>query len=142
MQPVFRLIKWAGALVLAPCAVALFIQREWLGAAGCAAYVAIIVWSSRIDCWLLARRVRKMPLTGETVDVTLDSDGFRSTTPSSEGRVAWHGFYKGVLYSDGLLLLAGPGVFHWLPDAALVQGTAVEVRELVGRHVAVVRFDL
>lgn len=123
-------------IVLVVCAVILFATGEW-GVATTALVVAgASLFARRGRRFLATRNYRKSPHADEDLVLTLGPDGFHGLGTRSEMRFPWEAFTHAYVEEDGVLLLRGPQVFHWLPDRALVRGDPARLRALVREHVA------
>jgi len=78
-------------------------------------------------------RLRRSPAFGSAITATLSDEGVHFVAPRSQTRHEWPGYPRSVRYSDGILLLR-PGVICWLPDVALIAGTADAATELIRSH--------
>lgn len=102
----------------------------------CCAVLGSLLLGWRIDAWIIRKRFRKSPYHNDNVEFTLSENGAHSVGQSSEVRIAWRNFTKVRRFRDGLLVFQGPHLFHWLPDAAAVDSTALDVAEkLLRAHV-------
>jgi len=137
----FAAVKWIGIVVLSAAAAMAFIQQKWLGVAFLAAFIAVLLYSQRIDRFVRSRQLRRSPFINEDVDIILTDAGFEATSPSTSLRLAWSAFTSAVRFSDGWLLFSGPRLFRWLPDSSSITGSAgLEFEPLVRKHIANVHF--
>ncbi len=80
--------------------------------------------------WGIFQRFRYRADFGADVTVTMSPDGLVATGRHVEGKWAWAAYPRAVRYSDGIMLLRS-GVIRWLPDSALMLGSASEATTLV-----------
>lgn len=128
-------VHTAASLVLVVCAAILFATGEW----GVAATALAVAGAGLLIGWGRGFRAvsnyRKSPHADEDVAVTLGPDGFHGVATRGEMRFPWAAFTHAYVEEDGVLLLRGPHLFHWLPDRALVRGDPARLRALVRAHV-------
>ena len=124
----------AGLLLLALAAFSAWQIDWWLALFFCA-LVLLMFNGHLIDYWLIRRRFRKSPYRNENMVSILTAEGLHAVSPQSDSRLAWSVFTKARSFSDGVLLFQGPGVFNWLPDTALSDGSRTEVDSLIRARV-------
>lgn len=79
---------------------------------------------------------RSSPYCNENITVVLSDEGFHATGEISRTSLTWQAYTRAVRFRDGFLLLQGPGVFNWLPDAALAEGKIGDIELLLRKHIA------
>jgi hypothetical protein len=79
--------------------------------------------------WGIYRRFRYRADFGTEATVTMSGAGLIASGPHVEGKWDWAAYPRAVRYSDGIMLLRR-GVIRWLPDAALLVGTAADATAL------------
>jgi hypothetical protein len=89
-----------------------------------------------IQDWQTRSQFTKSPYRDENMVIVLSDEGFQGTGDVGRTALSWQAFTKAVRFSDGFLLLQGPGVFNWLPDTALSEGNVAEIELLLLKHVA------
>jgi hypothetical protein len=118
-------------LFLVVC-VAGSLAQKWWGMAGFwAAVIGLLLASPRIDYWIAKRRFRLSPFRDESIRLSMGPDGVHSVSSSHDQRMAWRAYTKAYKLDDGILLLMGPHLFQWLPDAAMVAGTRADADALI-----------
>lgn len=85
--------------------------------------------------WFRRRTFRKSPHKNEDLVIMVTADGLHSIGTKSDIKLIWAAFNKARRFSDGILLFQDPVAFSWLPEAALVNGTAAEVASLAETNV-------
>ena len=88
-----------------------------------------------LDRYFIARRLRRSPLYGQSISLTLDWDSCEESVESKSEKIDWQSFTKALRLADGFLLFAGPKKTVWLPDAAIAEGTVNEASLLLKNHV-------
>ena len=143
LQRIRRGFSWFIAIfsiILGILVILLLLQKQWGHGAF---YLAVIVftygylWS---NAWRLKRWLRKSPHLNDSLVITLTSDGVRIVGSKIDSTLKWSAFTQARVFCDGVLLYQGPGVFNWLPEVALSDGTLTEVESLIQANVEDYRF--
>jgi len=79
--------------------------------------------------WGIYQRFRHRADFGTEATVTMSAVGLVASGLHVEGKWDWAAYPRAVRYSDGIMLLRR-GVIRWLPDAALLIGTAEDATAL------------
>ncbi len=132
---VFIAIKSVASILLVALVAFAVAHRIWGLTIFLIALVILIFNGHRMDFWLFKRRFRKSPYRNENIIITLTADGFHAVGLKSNSKLTWAAFTKARRFRDGFLLFQGPGLFNWLPDAALAAGAAAEVAYLIEANV-------
>jgi hypothetical protein len=116
------------------------LMQGWLGMAAFWAFLVVaMLYSHRIDYWLARRRFLRSPLCGGIVTLTVGPEGVHTVSNFHDSRVAWTAYTSAYMFSDGMLLYQGPGVFQWLPDRLLMSGTRAGAESIVRTRINDVR---
>lgn len=87
--------------------------------------------------WVVRRRFKQSPYCGAEVRYDFATDAMRTNSPHFEGTSLWPLFTRAARFSDGLLLMQGPDLFHWIPFASLSRESDVaELESLVRSRIA------
>lgn len=124
----------AGLLLLALAAFSAW-QINWWLAVFFVALVLLMFNGHLIDYWLIKRRFRRSPYWNDNMVSNLTAEGLHAVGSHSDSKLGWAVFTKARYFRDGFLLFQGPGLFNWLPDAALSDGSRAEVESLIQAHV-------
>ena len=89
-----------------------------------------LVFSPKLDFWLIKKRVRKSPHFHCEMGVHVTRDNYQESSKFSNSTIDWPVFTKVVRFDDGFLLFSGKHNFFWLPDAALVHHNIDEAQAL------------
>jgi hypothetical protein len=100
-------------------------------------FLALLAVGPRFDYWYMRRRWKRHPQFNELLRIEVSDSGMSFVTPRSTGTARWDVYTKAVARPAGVLLYSGNWDYYWLPDKAIAQGTAVEVRELLRTKVQV-----
>ena len=143
MRRFVLIVKWIGTFVLASAIpMALTFQRgtaAWGPAVAVAAAIIFIWLSPKIDLWWMWRRLRRDPMVGRPVRMSLDEQGFQSSTEGASSNLSWKLFSRAVRFADGWILFRGPRLYFWLADASASDETTVaKAGELIRKHVTIV----
>lgn len=122
-------------VVLVLCAAYLFAVGDLALGATALACAALALFVDRGRRFFAVRSYRQSPHADEDVVITLGPAGFHGVGTRGEMHFPWSAFTHAYLERDGVLLLRGPNVHHWLPDRALVRGDEASLRALVREHV-------
>jgi hypothetical protein len=79
--------------------------------------------------WGVYQRLKHRADFGTEATVTMTAGGLVASGAYSEGKWNWAAFPRAVRYRDGIMLFRR-GVIRWLPDSALVVGTAADATAL------------
>jgi hypothetical protein len=129
-------LKGVLAFILLALGAFVSVAAKWWLLVPFAAFAGALLLGWPIDAWFLRRRFRKSPYHNDEIALTISDEGIHGVGRSSETRLNWSLITKARRFSDGLLLLQGPQVFHWLPNTAAVDPTDVaDLERLVRAHV-------
>lgn len=79
----------------------------------------------------LAKARNNRRFKGSTTTVSMDENGVDMTGEMGNSHSKWPGLLKSVSRPDGVLIQFSRLTWIWLPDSALVEGSAAEVRQLL-----------
>jgi len=125
-----------GFVALVLVAIATAYQQAWLLMFASMTFVIAILFQHRIDRFIVKWKIRKSPYLNmdclwEFSDSEINTSGTIITS-----KIAWEYFTHAVRFADGILLFSGHGMFFWLPNSALVEGSTPEQAEsLIREHV-------
>ena len=108
----------------------------WAGTAGGGAFLALLLFSDRVDKWLGRRRLRGLPSLNDPCRYELSESGVDVSEPVARAQLAWTAYTAARRLPDGWLLFRGPHLYTWLPDAALVAGNTSETDFLIRTRIA------
>ena len=94
-------------------------------------FLLLLAVGPRFDYWLMRRRWRRHPQFNEVLRIEITDSGLSFATPKSSGTTLWSAYTKAVERRSGVLLYAGSWDYLWLPDKALIAGSAAEARDLM-----------
>jgi hypothetical protein len=83
----------------------------------------------------LLSRFRSKAEYGTEVSTSISHDGLIVDGRHFKAHLTWDLYPKAVRFHDGILLQK-PGAVRWLPDAAIVEGTANDATQIVDRRTA------
>jgi len=102
-----------------------------------AALVCIALIMSFVGDWLgrqsLAKARQRVRFKGTVITVSMSDDGVDVAGASGNSHVVWPAILGTVIYPDGVLLKISRIVMIWLPDRGLIEGSAIEVRQLLAQ---------
>ena len=124
-----------GLCLVGVIAVCLF-ARTFPGACVISLFLALLVFSPRIDEWLVTKRFRKSPYHNERVRIQLSPDGLLVQCTKSTSQLGWTVFTGARRFEEGFLLFQGPGAFNWLPVNSMTEGTLEQAEELIRANVS------
>jgi hypothetical protein len=94
-------------------------------------FLALLAIGPRFDYWLMRRRWRRHPQFNESLRVEATDAGLTFATPKTSGTADWSAYTSAVSRPLGVLLYSTKWDYLWLPDSAIVEGTTVELRDLL-----------
>jgi hypothetical protein len=89
--------------------------------------VTIGIWATRRS---LMMKFRRRPGFGSEATVTLSDAGVALGRNQVQPTLEWSTYPNTVRFPDGILLKR-PGSIRWLPDSAIIAGTAAEATDLI-----------
>ncbi|MGH8158874.1 MAG: hypothetical protein ACREPQ_12195 [Rhodanobacter sp.] len=89
--------------------------------------IAIGVWATKQG---LMMKFRSRPGFGSEVAVSLSDTGVEVGNDNSHAKLEWSTYPNAVRFADGILLKRARSI-RWLPDSAIVTGSAAEATNLV-----------
>ncbi|RCS31319.1 hypothetical protein DEO45_01165 [Rhodanobacter denitrificans] len=138
----FRLPVQFGVIGLA-CATAFAASADTSMASRAVLFVMILGLVAAVGVWAtkqsLMMKFRRKPGFGAAVAVSISDAGVEVDGNQSWSKLEWSTYPAAVRFNDGILLKR-PRSIRWLPDSAIVDGSAAEATELVAsktclRHV-------
>lgn len=95
------------------------------------------VWATKRG---LMKKFRNRAGFGSEVTVTLSDAGIALGGDHSQATSAWSSYPTAIRFPDGILLKR-PGSIRWLPDSAIMAGSAAEATELVAARTSLRRVN-
>ena len=95
--------------------------------------------------WLGRRRLaklRKKLRSDEPITVAMDENGVDVVDKNGNSHSKWTGIPMPVIYPHGVLLKFSRLSGIWLPDQALIEGSATDVRKLLTENVKISETDI
>ena len=100
-------------------------------------FLLLLAMGPRFDYWSMRRRWRRHPQFNELLQIEAGDAGLTFSTPKSSGTAQWSVYTSAVVRPQGVLLYSTKWEYLWLPDKAIAEGSAAEVRELLRAKFAV-----
>ena len=126
-------VHWIFRALLA--AIALFFLLNQMEST--AALVCIVLIMSLVGDWWgrqnLTKARQRVRFKGTVITVSMSDDGVDMAGASGNSHVVWPAILGTVIYPDGVLLKISRIVMIWLPDRGLIEGSAIEVRQLLAQ---------
>ena len=122
-------------LGLGALAVAAAAFRIWLILAISLVILSLLFVGPRADYWLLRRRLRRSPHYNHDTTIDLSDDGLIWQWTGNRFETRWDQVPRAVRKAGGFLLFVGDANPRWLPDSALVDGSAAQVEALLRQKV-------
>ena len=94
-------------------------------------FLFLLAVGPRFDYWFMRYRWKRHPQKNELLRVEVASSGISFATQKSSGTAQWNAYTKAVARPSGVLIYSSGWEYFWLPDEAITEGTAAEMRELV-----------
>ena len=111
--------------------------KVYFVAAFAAFFLLLLAMGPRFDYWSMRRRWRRHPQFNELLRIEAADSGLTFTTPKSSGSAQWSVYTSAVARPQGVLLYSTKWEYFWLPDKAIAEGSAAEVRDLLRSKLAV-----
>ena len=89
-------------------------------------------WAGRRS---LAKARQKMRFRGSTVTVSMDENGVDVVGEAGNSHAKWSGILSREIYPNGVTVKLSRLAAIWLPDQALTEGSAADVRKLVAENI-------
>jgi hypothetical protein len=83
----------------------------------------------------LAKARKKMRFKGSTTTVSMDENGVDLVGEAGNSHAKWSGILPSAIYPNGVMVKFSRFAAIWLPDPALIEGTAADVRKLLAENV-------
>lgn len=99
-------------------------------------FLLLLVFGSKLDDWMVRRRMRHSPFNGLEVRILLNEQGYTASDAKSRSELAWSVFSRVKRFDDGFLAFGAPPMIYWWPDSAMRSGTVAEAKQLLRRHIA------
>lgn len=129
-------IKVLGLLLLSFGAWVSFNNADYLIGAVCIAAVLVIIFSTKIDHYILRRNIKKSPYRNDDLVLTFTGDGLHTKSEMIDMKLSWSAFTKVKAVKGGFLLFQGPKFYNWLPDENISDETQLtSVKELLEKNV-------
>jgi hypothetical protein len=111
--------------------------KVYVVSAFAAFFLLLLAMGPRFDYWSMRRRWRRHPHFNELLRIEAADPGLSFTTPKSSGSAQWSVYTSAVARPQGVLLYSTKWEYFWLPDNAISEGSAAEVRDLLRSKLAV-----
>ena len=132
---IFRIV--AGLILVGLIVLVLKVgqRQQWPLAAALLGILAVLMFSERIDRWLLVRRWRKGHHRNRRARITFNSEGMSGQSDLGTVSNQWAAYTAAVRFTDGFLIFSGPYLPSWYRHADLVQGTPDDAATLFKANV-------
>jgi hypothetical protein len=100
-------------------------------------FLLLLAVGPRFDYWYMRYRWKRHPQKDELLRVEANSTGLSFVAPKSSGTALWDVYTKAVARPSGVLLYASGWEYYWLPDKAITEGSADEMRALLNSKLRV-----
>lgn len=138
-------LAWPMKIICALGVLALFglgiYARIYALAAFSAFLLLLLAVGPRFDYWSMRRRWRRHPQFNEVLRIEAGDSGLVFSTPKTSGSAQWGIYTSAIAMKDGVLLYSSKWDYFWLPDRAIVEGSAADFRELLRSQLAVENAD-
>ncbi len=129
-------LKWLLATILGALLVLVVLKGAGALSGVLGGILGMLVLGWPIDVWLIRKRFRKSPFYNDEIAFSISESGVHVVGRDSEVRLGWVIFTRARRFSDGLLLLQGPGLCNWLPDSAATDKAAIaDAQELARANI-------
>lgn len=129
-------VRWLPRVVLLAFVVtSFFVQILRPAAVLCGVLLALSFGGEAFKRRSLAKARERVREKGSTISVTMDDQAIETSTAFGASRLNWKIMLEPVIYPDGVLIKLSRVSMFWLPDAALVEGSPADVRELLATNV-------
>lgn len=91
-------------------------NQNYLMLAVCGISIGFILLSSKVDCFILKRNVRKSPHYGDSLVLSFTEDDVYMKSKMVDMKLSWSAFTEARSVSDGWLLFQGPKIYNWLSN--------------------------
>ncbi len=123
--------RWVFAALFFGVTILAVVTAAYAVAAVLGLPVFLLGFGNRLDEVIVARRFRKSPYWGDRVRVVLSEEGFDGKGVASSTQISWKIFTVARRFTDGWILFQGQGLYNWLPDDCLVEGSQEEIGALI-----------
>ena len=94
-------------------------------------FLLLLAVGPRFDYWYMRRRWRRHPQFNDSLQFEAADSGLSYVTPKSSGTIQWSAYTSAVARPLGVLLYVTKWDYYWLPDKAITEGSAAEMRDLL-----------
>jgi hypothetical protein len=103
-------------------------------------FLLLLAVGPRFDYWYMRYHWKRHPQKNELLRIEANSAGLSFVTSKSSATAQWDAYTKAVARPSGVLIYASGWEYYWLPDKAITEGSAGEMRDLLkskwqGHHV-------
>lgn len=131
------IIRALGFFLLLFGAWASFTGNEFLVGSICLFAAAVLLFSRKIDYFLLKRNLKKSPYRYDEAVLTFNDEGVYTKSKIVDMKLSWSAFTKVSVVDDGVLLFQGPKQYNWLPDKSISDKTQLnQLRDLLDKNVS------
>jgi hypothetical protein len=99
------------------------------------AFLAIHFFAEWFGRRNLAKARKKIRFKGSTTTVSMDENGVDVVGEAGTTHGKWPGILPPAIYPNGVLIRFNRIAMIWLPDQALIEGSAADVRRLLDENV-------
>jgi hypothetical protein len=128
--------RWIPRALLAGLIIYFQLRRFYLGVAIFGIALALSFWGEWIGRRSLARARRDVRARGSTTVVAISELGIDIDGAHGNSHLNWSAMLKPAIYPEGVLVRFSRLSTIWLPDQALIEGSAADVRKLLSDNVS------
>jgi hypothetical protein len=126
---------WLPRVVIVPSMIVLYLMN--LGST--VALFGVILVLSFTGEWLgrrnLAKARNRVRGKGTTTTLSMDDQEIAIENANGNSHLNWSAMLQPAIYADGVLIKFSRLAMVWLPDQALIEGSAADVRKLLAENV-------
>jgi hypothetical protein len=130
-------VWWLPRVLLAGALVFLLVERLIYEAVVTGAFLILTIIGEFHSRWTLAKARNRTRAKGSTTTLTMDESGVDIDGALGNSHLKWAAMLLPVIRPDGVLLKFSRLGGMWLPDTALVEGSANDARQLLAAKVQV-----
>ena len=90
----------------------------------------LMFFPHKLDNYLARRRLKSSPHCDERLLLVLSDDGYVATSSLQKTKLRWAVFTGAIAFPDGVLILHGKGMCHWLPFRCLEKPSDSDILHL------------
>ena len=131
-------VWWFPRVTFAVMLIILLVVRLPYAALMSGAFLVLTFIGEFHSRWVLTKARNRIRAKGSTTTLRMDENGIDVEGALGHSHLVWAAVRSPVIVPDGVILKLSSVGGMWLPDAALVDGSAPEVRQLLAAKVQVV----